>query len=112
MSKKNLADTLANRSPLTRRETVTPANLYQTPPEDADTPDATHPESRSSGNQESQEPREPESRKSRKAETPKVEKYSTQLRPDTIKAIRREAIERECKDYELVQAALDAFLKK
>ena len=40
-----------------------------------------------------------------------MEKYSTLLRPDTIKAIKRQAIESERKGYEVVQAALDAYLQ-
>ncbi len=40
---------------------------------------------------------------------PHVDKYTTHLRPETIKAIKRWAFEHEIKDYEVVQIALDAF---
>lgn len=38
-----------------------------------------------------------------------VDKYTTHLRPSTIKAIKRYAFEHEMKDYEVVQLALDHF---
>lgn len=44
--------------------------------------------------------------------TPLVVKYTTHLRPDTIKAVKRVAFESERKDYEIVQEALDAYLKR
>jgi hypothetical protein len=41
-----------------------------------------------------------------------VVKYTTHLRPATIKALKRVAFESERKDYEIVQEALDAYLKR
>jgi hypothetical protein len=41
---------------------------------------------------------------------PLVYKYTTHLRPETIKAVKRVAFESERKDYEIVQEALDAYL--
>lgn len=46
-----------------------------------------------------------------KTTTPQVGKYTTHLRPDTIKAIKRYAVEHDIKDYEVVQKALDRFFK-
>ena len=43
---------------------------------------------------------------------PLVVKYTTHLRPATIKALKRVAFESERKDYEIVQEALDAYLKR
>ena len=43
---------------------------------------------------------------------PLVVKYTTHLRPETIKALKRVAFESERKDYEIVQEALDAYLKR
>ena len=40
---------------------------------------------------------------------PQIVKYTTHLRPDTIKMIKRYAVEYEIKDYEVVQEALDQF---
>lgn len=36
-------------------------------------------------------------------------KYTTHLRPSTVKAIKRYAVEYEIKDYEVVQKAMDQF---
>ncbi len=41
---------------------------------------------------------------------PLVEKYTTHLRPATIRAVKRYAFEHEMKDYEVMQLALDAYL--
>jgi hypothetical protein len=38
-----------------------------------------------------------------------VEKYTTHLRPDTIKRVKLWAVQHERKDYEVVQDALDQF---
>ena len=38
-----------------------------------------------------------------------MEKYTTHLRPKTIKAIKTLAVQYDQKDYEVVQAALDAY---
>lgn len=40
---------------------------------------------------------------------PQRVKYTTHLRPDTVKTIKRYAVEYEIKDYEVVQQALDQF---
>jgi hypothetical protein len=42
---------------------------------------------------------------------PQIVKYTTHLRPDTVKAIKRYAVEYEIKDYEVVQKAMDQFFK-
>jgi hypothetical protein len=47
-----------------------------------------------------------------KTTKPRVEKYTTHLKPETIKAIKRVAFESERKDYEVVQEALDAYLRR
>lgn len=56
-----------------------------------------------------QQPAKPQEDKPTK---PQVDKYTTHLRPGTIKAIKRYAFEHEMKDYEVVQLALDHFLVK
>ena len=40
-----------------------------------------------------------------------VVKYTTHLKKETIKAIKRYAVEAELKDYEIVQEAIDRYLK-
>ncbi len=46
-----------------------------------------------------------------KTTKPQVEKYTTHLRLDSIKAVKRWAFEHELKDYEVVQDALDMFFQ-
>jgi hypothetical protein len=49
------------------------------------------------------------SREVGKPTTPLVVKYTTHLTPEWIKWVKREAVERDMKDYEVVLLALDAF---
>lgn len=44
-----------------------------------------------------------------KSTTPLVVKYTTHLPKEWVKWVKREAVEREVKDYEVVMMALDAF---
>jgi len=41
-----------------------------------------------------------------------VEKYTTHLRPDTILRIKKQSIDEDCRDYELVQRAIDEYFAK
>jgi hypothetical protein len=43
---------------------------------------------------------------------PLIEKYTTHLRKEIIKAVKRIALENDRKDYEIVQEALDEYLKR
>ena len=112
MSRKKFTDAMSSRSPLTKREPVTPVNMYQPAPVEPVAHPEDSPETPISGEPESQNSGKPESRKRAKAVNERTEKYSTLLRPETIRAIKREALETERKDYEVVQAALDAYLRK
>lgn len=58
---------------------------------------------------ETKQPRVQESLKAGKPESGETEKYSTQLRAGTIKQVKRYALDHDLKDYEVVQAALDAY---
>jgi len=89
MSKASLQSMMNKRTPLVPREVVTPAHLYTNPQVDNTT-----------------------SLLVDKPTKPVVEKYTTHLRPETIKAIKRTALEEDRKDYEIVQLALDAFLDR
>lgn len=127
MSKPRLSDTLLNRSPLTKREAVTPVNMYTNPPVDKPTTPPTgkpaSPQTDSSttplvDQQTSGQPDTPATPHSSEPArghvhnptTPPVEKYTTHLRHATIKAIKQAALDQDCKDYEIVQHALDVFL--
>ena len=46
-----------------------------------------------------------------KTTSTQVVKYTTHLKQETIKAIKRYAVEAEIKDYELVQEAVESYLK-
>ncbi len=87
MSKPSLQDMMTKRTPLAQRDVVLPANLYTKPQVD--------------------KPAYPRVDKPAK---PLVEKYTTHLRPETIKAIKLLALEQDSKDYEVVQRALDVYL--
>ena len=102
MSKQRMADAIKARSPLVQREAVAPADLYQT--------DAANPESPTVGNQEKAKSGNTEHLQADEPQRVRPEKYSTLLRPATIKAIKRLALERDAKDYAIVQAALDTYL--
>jgi hypothetical protein len=113
MRKNNLKDTLAKRTPLPQREVVEPVNMYTSPQVDKTT--STQMDKNTSGqvdNPTNQQVGEPTSPQSKKPAKPPVEKYTTHLRPDTIKAVKRAALESDRKDYEVVQQALDEYLKQ
>ena len=47
-----------------------------------------------------------------KTTSTQIDKYTTHLRPDTVKAIKLLAVNRDCHDYDVVQEALDEYLKR
>jgi hypothetical protein len=89
MSKASLQGMMSKRTPLAQRDIVMPTNLYTNPQVDETT-----------------------SPRMEKSTKPLVEKYTTHLRPETIKAIKRQALEEDHKDYEVVQCALDEYLAR
>ncbi len=97
MSKRDLAGMMSKRTPLAQREAVQPVDLYTNPQTD----NATSGQSDTTVSQ-----------PNRKPAKPLVEKYTTHLRAETIKAIKRLAVETDRKDYEVVQQALDEYLRK
>jgi len=100
MTKKaKLKEMLKKRSPLleTKREVVTPVNLYTKPQVDKTT----------SGQVDKRV--KPQVVKSTK---PRVVKYTTHLKPETIKELKRYALENDLKDYEVIQEAIEMYLKR
>ena len=87
-TKKKLQELLKDRE-TPKREAVTPVSLYTKPQEDKKT----------------------ESIQVDKTTGTQVVKYTTHLKKETIKAIKRYAVEAELKDYEIVQEAIDRYLK-
>ncbi len=113
MSKSRLSDTLLSRSPLSKREAVTPVNMYENPQVDKPTsPQTGKPTSGPSSTVPPVPASQAGSRQVDKSTKPLMEKYTTHLRPETIKAIKWTALDHDCKDYEIVQSALDAYLNK
>ncbi len=103
--KRDLTDMMSKRTPLSQREAVQPVDLY-TPPQ-VDKLTSTQTEVSASGHVGM-----PTYQQARGSTKPPVEKYTTHLRPETIKAIKRLAFETERKDYEVVQQAIDEYLGK
>ncbi len=48
----------------------------------------------------------------RKPLSPDKKRYATYLRPESIRDVRRYAFERDVSDYQIVQAAVDEYLRK
>jgi hypothetical protein len=48
----------------------------------------------------------------RKPLSPDKKRYATYLRPESIKAVRRYAFERDQSDYQIVQEAIDEYLQR
>jgi len=87
MSKQHIKDMMDKRTTLpTHRETVKPVDLYTKPQDSKDT-----------------------NTQDDKTTSPQVVKYTTHLRLDCIKAVKRYAVENDLKDYEVVQQALDEY---
>ena len=107
-NKDKLKEMLSKRNPLldTKREAVTPVDLYTKPQMDNSSNISTQVDKTTSI----------QTGKDTKPQTvkmisPQVVKYTTHLQPATIKAIKRLAVETDRKDYEIVEEALMEYLK-
>jgi len=98
MTKKDkLKEMLDKRNPLdTKREAVTPVDLYTKPQVDKTTSSEVVKETK------------PQRVKQTK---PQVIKYTTHLTAQVIKDLKRYALENDIKDYEVMQEAVEKFLK-
>jgi hypothetical protein len=112
MSKRgNLSHLMSQRTPLAQREVVEPVDMYTNPQVDKTT--VLQADKDTGGQVDTtinQHTTETIGGQNHKKAKPLVEKYTTHLRPETIKAIKRAALESDRKDYEVVQAALDEYL--
>jgi len=114
MSKRgNINDMMSKRTPLAQREVVEPVDMYTSPQVDK----PTSPQEGKDTSVQADDATNPladktTSRQVDKKMKPQVEKYTTHLRPETIKAIKRAALDSDRKDYEVVQAALDQYLNQ
>lgn len=107
-NKDKLKQMLTNRNPLldTKREAVTPVNLYTNPQTD-NKEESTQVDKLTSiqtGKNTKQQTVKPVS--------PQVVKYTTHLKPATIKAVKLLAVETDRKDYEIVEEAIAEYLKR
>jgi len=98
-NKSKLKEMLNNRNPLvdTPREAVAPVDLYTKPQVDKPT------------NVQTGKGLRPQVDKETK---PQVVKYTTHLKVETIKAVKLLAVETDKRDYEILQEAIEAYLKK
>ena len=98
MTKKDkLKEMLDKRNPLdTKREVVTPVDLYTKPQVDKTT------------NKQTDKGTKPQKVKNTK---PQVVKYTTHLTEKVIKQLKMYALENDLKDYEVMQEAVEKFLK-
>ena len=100
-NKAKLKAMLDARNPLldTKREAVTPVDLYTKPQTDKPTTESTQVGKTT----------KPQTGKTTK---PRVVKYTTHLPPETIKSLKRYALESDQKDYEIVTEAVEDYLKE
>jgi len=80
---------------LSKREVVTPINLYTKPQVDKTTKPQVVKYTKPQGNKETK---------------PQVVKYTTHLKAETIKDIKRYSLEHDLKDYEVIQKAVENYL--
>lgn len=93
-----LKEMLNKRNPLldTKREAVTPVDMYTKPQVDKTTSGEVDKETK------------PQTVKTVK---PRVAKYTTHLKPEVVKELKRYALENDLKDYEVMQEAVELYLK-
>lgn len=108
-NKDKLKQMLTTRNPLdTKRETVTPVNLYEKP----EAIKKTHkPESTQVHKPTSVQTDKDTKPQTVKETSPQVVKYTTHLTPETVKAVKQRALDTDKKDYQVIQEALDQFLQ-
>jgi hypothetical protein len=91
--KKKLANMMQKRAPVAApREVVEPVNLYR--------PAGTEPEKKQT------------SKQVKKQKSTPGKKFASYLRPESIKALKRIALDTDRNDYEVLQEAVDAYVTK
>jgi len=119
MKRDKLEDMMTRRSPLTR-EAVAPVDLYDSQDVDKRTNGQTD-KTDSGQSDKTTSLEEVKStnlqvdksiNQSREGENSSRRRYTTYVRPQTIKAIKRLAVESEQNDYDIVQRALDEYLQR
>jgi hypothetical protein len=113
-NKNKLAELLKSRNPLSQpREAVKPVNMYTNPQVDTETkPEQQSTKSVQVDKTTSIQVHKDTTPQTTKQTKPQVVKYTTHLKPETIKAIKLLAVTTDRKDYEIVEEAIEAYLKK
>jgi len=95
-----LKEMLNKRNPLleSKREAVTPVDMYTKPQTDIDTNKSIQVDKTTS-------------KQVVKNTKPQIVKYTTHLNPQTIKELKRYALDNDQKDYEVMQEAVSMYLK-
>lgn len=105
-SKNKLSEMLKARNPLSQpREAVKPINMYTNPQVDKTTSIQVDKET-------TPQTDKPVSGEMAKQSSGQVVKYTTHLKPETIKAVKQIALDTDRKDYEVLQEAVEDYLKK
>lgn len=105
-SKNKLSEMLKARNPLSQpREAVKPINMYTNPQVDKTT-------SIQVDKEVTPQTDKPVSSEKGKQASGQVVKYTTHLKPETIKAVKQIALDTDRKDYEVLQEAIEDYLKK
>ena len=97
-NKDKLKEMLKKRNPLldTKREAVTPVNMYTKPQVDKTTSGEVDKDTKP---------------QTVKPVSPRVVKYTTHLKPEVVKDLKRYALENDLKDYEVMQEAISMYLR-
>ena len=120
MKRERLQDAMARRSPLAARESVAPVDLYTVtdpsgpPGEGGDKETSRQLDNRTSGQVDMAEKQHVDLLTTKPASCGEIgrRRYTTYLKPGTIKAIKWLAVDGERNDYEIVQEALDEYLRR
>ena len=97
-NKNKLKEMLKKHNPLleTKREAVTPVDMYTKPQVDKTTSGKVDKDTK------------PQTVKPAK---PRVVKYTTHLKPEVVKELKHYALDNDLKDYEVMQEAVEMYLK-
>ena len=120
MKRERLQDAMARRSPLTPRESVAPVDLYTVADPSGprggedDKASSPQPDNRTAGQADIAENQRVDLLTTKPPDGGEVvrRRYTTYLNPGTIKAIKWLAVDGERNDYEIVQEALDEYLRR
>ncbi len=118
MSKKDeLEKLMGQRSPLHQRQIIKPAKLYEPTPSSPQTREAASGQGNKADSPQVRESANPQadrtvSQQGGKDAGGQVVRYTTRLRPELIKWIKRQAVETDRKDYDVVLSALEEYRQR